>query len=75
VLVAFGDASYAVYLLHFPLLQLLFRYLGRDLTWAEFAIFSTALLVLCLLIYRWMEQPMRRGIRARFRQMRVAAIP
>jgi peptidoglycan/LPS O-acetylase OafA/YrhL len=66
-IVALGHASYATYILHVPLFLLIARW-DRSL-WtsaSHFAAYGAALLALSLAARRWIEEPLRRAIVARF---------
>lgn len=69
-----GDRSYAIYLVHFPLLLLAERWWspfdgGMGTVWAVTIGFSAAVLAASDLCYRFVEVPSRRAIRTAFRQM------
>jgi peptidoglycan/LPS O-acetylase OafA/YrhL len=64
-LVALGDASYALYLLHYPILAALRHFVGRELTLFEFAVLCVGLQPLCLVLYRYVETPARDLIRTK----------
>lgn len=74
-----GDRSYAIYLIHYPLLVLLERNWapfggGMGTVWAVTAAFAGAVLLISDLSYRLVEVPARRAIRAGWeRRMAVAA--
>lgn len=66
--VLLGEASYALYLLHWPAIMLLFGFSSHGTTitpiigWMVIGV----TLIVALLAFRWLEQPARRAIRARF---------
>lgn len=62
---ALGDASYATYLIHYPLLTLYklgFVDQSVQLSWADVAAFLALVLVASLLIYRLFEKPVQRWL-------------
>lgn len=63
VLVVLGDASYALYLLHFLGLEYARRLLGHPLTVAELIGTIVVVQLVCLLVYRYFESPMRGKLR------------
>lgn len=71
-----GDASYATYLVHFPLLiAVKLVAVGDDLqlSAAVFAAYLLALLALSGTLYRWLEKPAQRWLNARAPGRRVPA--
>ena len=69
----FGDATYAIYLLHFPLMlttAILFRAAGGDFqalrSPLSLAIFLVVLIPLALASHRFFERPVQQWIRRRF---------
>ncbi len=77
-LVWLGEASYATYLVHFPLLVLLkLVAVGPDLQIAP-AVFAAYLLVLLVLsgaLYRWLEKPAQKWLNQRSPLSRNGAVP
>lgn len=71
-LVLLGESSYALYLLHAPLHSYLLavtnRVVGRgfDTSWWVFAVYVPSALGLAVAVYRWVERPARRRLRAAF---------
>jgi peptidoglycan/LPS O-acetylase OafA/YrhL len=65
-LVVLGDASYALYLLHFPLLQYAQRTVTQWTPWTLLA-FIVLLQLICIWVYRWIETPSRISIRSLLR--------
>jgi peptidoglycan/LPS O-acetylase OafA/YrhL len=62
---ALGDASYATYLIHYPLLTLYkLGFVDRSvqLNWLDVAGFLALVLVASLAIYRWFEKPVQRWL-------------
>jgi peptidoglycan/LPS O-acetylase OafA/YrhL len=77
---ALGDASYATYLIHYPLLTLYklgFVDQTVQLTWADAAAFLALVLVASLAIYRWFEKPVQRWLHVHppGRPLRVSPAP
>lgn len=74
-----GDRSYAIYLLHMPVLRVIERALGGEVAGgpvilaAWVAGFAALVLVLADLSYRFVERPARRAIRAAWDQRRANA--
>jgi peptidoglycan/LPS O-acetylase OafA/YrhL len=64
-LTALGDASYALYLLHFPALRYAERLAGGPLPAPQLVAVIAALQLVCLAVYRGLEAPARRWLRAR----------
>ena len=62
-----GDASYALYLFHFPILHY-FQRLHVSRTWATFAIYVIACLATSLLSFRYFETPLRLRLASRIRE-------
>ena len=71
-----GAASFALYILHVPLLAWMAR--GYDVfgirppaqPWT-FIIYTTVAVTLSLLVFRWVEEPARRALRRRLSRPRV----
>ena len=64
-----GDRSYAIYLVHWPVLKLGEQRLGHIsgdfMTWLVVtAVYALAVLIVADLSYRWLETPARKAIRA-----------
>lgn len=62
---ALGDASYATYLIHYPLLTLYklgFIDQSVQFGWVDVAAFLAAVFAASLLIYRWFEKPVQRWL-------------
>ena len=62
---ALGDASYATYLIHYPLLtlyKLAFVDRSVQLSWLDAAAFLALVLAASLFIYRWFEKPVQRWL-------------
>jgi len=53
-----GDASYALYLFHFPLLHLIQR-LHPPQTWAIWAVYLSLCICISILSFRYFEKPLR----------------
>jgi peptidoglycan/LPS O-acetylase OafA/YrhL len=60
-----GDASYSIYLWHWPVLVIAEQHLGRDLSPRGLVAALLVTALLSALTYRFVEQPFRRGFRAR----------
>nr|WP_122818545.1 acyltransferase family protein [Nocardioides pantholopis] len=58
---AIGDASYSIYLWHWPLYVILTGHLGRGLGPGETALMLVALAALSWASFRWVETPFRRA--------------
>ncbi|WP_166390913.1 acyltransferase family protein [Nocardioides ochotonae] len=56
---AVGDASYSLYLWHWPVLAIASQHLGRDLTGRETLVAVAFIAVLTWASYRWIETPFR----------------
>lgn len=72
VFVALGEASYALYILHWPMLEWLAHLMGDPwglpatadpLAWPLFATYVCLMIALSLLTYRYVEMPARRYMR------------
>lgn len=75
-----GDRSYAIYLVHFPLLVLVEHWWapftgGMAMVWSVTAGFSVAVLLLSDLCYRCIEVPSRRAIRSAWEQRAASPLP
>lgn len=75
VMLWLGDRSYAIYLIHMPLLLALVAYTGPLAGGAGFIlaanlVFIAIVLVLSDLSFRWIEHPARRGIRTAWERRR-----
>lgn len=73
---AIGDASYSIYLSHTILMIFLYKALARLPLegWAQFVVANGLTVLICtvagIAIYRWVERPMIRALRARFEPRR-----
>lgn len=76
MLTRLGAASYALYILHVPLLAWMTR--GYDAfgvrppapAW-RFVVYATVAIALSLLVFRWIEEPARRALRRRLSRPRI----
>ncbi|MEO6042018.1 MAG: acyltransferase [Croceibacterium sp.] len=70
-MIALGDASYGLYLIHVPLMPIYFWASGRKpfghlAGVGDFLIYSVVAVGLSLAVNRWLEQPAARAIKAKF---------
>jgi peptidoglycan/LPS O-acetylase OafA/YrhL len=76
-LVALGDASYAMYILHVPIEMYALKAFGRD-AWvrspALLAVYIGLVVVAALVCFRWFETPIRNDVLAMLRPKKVKAM-
>ncbi len=61
-----GDISFAVYLLHVPILEVIQRVFPEAAHWMKFGLAAVVTLSLAALVYRFYERPIRFWVRERF---------
>ncbi|HEX4137779.1 MAG TPA: acyltransferase [Bryobacteraceae bacterium] len=70
-LVFLGNASYSMYILHAPIfrwitLHISERYLGRIQGFKGFAIYTSAVIVVSCIVFKWVEMPLNAAIKRQF---------
>jgi len=73
-LVVLGDASYALYLIHIPLLEYARMAMGDKLSPIEWLVYTASAVTLSVVLYYWLEIPMRSRLRSWLSPRRPAAV-
>lgn len=61
-----GDASYSLYLWHWPVLTIATQHLGREMSTRGLAIALVVIFAASFASYRWVERPFRQGLLQRW---------
>lgn len=61
-----GDLSFAIYLLHIPIMRLVMKTIDDMSFWVKFPVALGATLILSQIVFTYFEAPLRRWVRQRF---------